>query len=126
MMLFVYIAIDQNLSFNERSKLSCLAKAQNLSLPYLASSLISLKLLERAYMLLYWGMFTAGFTIGAIFAFMTFAPKKPGEEDAEYESFARPKASNGPSTFVLINKGKQPEEERQQILNAPQTTVQES
>ncbi|MEK7120752.1 MAG: hypothetical protein AAB840_01540 [Patescibacteria group bacterium] len=38
-------------------------------------------------MLLYWGMFTIGFSIGAIFAFITFAPKKPEEEyQADWQS----------------------------------------
>jgi len=40
-------------------------------------------------MLLYWGMFTIGFLVGSIFAYITFAPKKP-EEDGEYESEAAP------------------------------------
>lgn len=36
-------------------------------------------------MLLYWGMFTVGFLFGSILAFITFAPKKPEEDDVEYE-----------------------------------------
>lgn len=36
-------------------------------------------------MLLYWGMFTIGFSIGAVFSLITFAPKKP-EDDPEYET----------------------------------------
>lgn len=31
-------------------------------------------------MLLYWGMFTVGFMVGAIFAYQTFAAKNPEEE----------------------------------------------
>ncbi|MBI2327940.1 hypothetical protein HYU92_06510 [Candidatus Curtissbacteria bacterium] len=54
-------------------------------------------------MLLYWGMFTIGFYIGAIFSFIIFAAKKP-EEEEEYQTSARPKAASGPTTFVLINK----------------------
>lgn len=34
-------------------------------------------------MFLYWGMFTVGFTIGAVFSFITFASKEP-MEDPEY------------------------------------------
>ena len=34
-------------------------------------------------MLLYWGVFTVGFSIGAVFSFIIFASKKP-EEDIEY------------------------------------------
>ena len=41
------------------------------------------ELLRKGFMLLYWGMFTMGFTIGAVFSFITLAVKKP-EEDAEY------------------------------------------
>jgi len=36
-------------------------------------------------MLLYWGLFTVGFSIGAVFSFITFAPKRP-EEDIEYSN----------------------------------------
>jgi len=36
-------------------------------------------------MLLYWGMFTVGFGIGAVFTFITFAPKKP-EDENDFES----------------------------------------
>lgn len=32
-------------------------------------------------MLLYWAMFTAGFSIGAIFAYITFAPKNPQSDE---------------------------------------------
>lgn len=39
-------------------------------------------------MLLYWGMFTLGFSIGAVFAFVAFAPKKP-QDDPEYETSAQ-------------------------------------
>ena len=39
--------------------------------------------------MLYWGMFTIGFTIGAVFSFIAFAPKKP-ESDPEYETSANP------------------------------------
>ncbi len=31
-------------------------------------------------MLLYWGMFTVGFTVGTIFAFITFVAKNPEDE----------------------------------------------
>jgi len=34
-------------------------------------------------MLLYWGMFSVGFTLGAILSYITLAPKRP-EEDIEY------------------------------------------
>ena len=40
-------------------------------------------------MLLYWGMFTIGFTIGAVFSFITFAAKKP-EEEKEYLPESKP------------------------------------
>ena len=36
-------------------------------------------------MLLYWGMFTIGFGIGAVFTFITFASKKP-EDENDFES----------------------------------------
>lgn len=34
-------------------------------------------------MLLYWGMFTVGFTIGTVFSFITFAAKNPEEESKD-------------------------------------------
>jgi len=49
-------------------------------------------------MLLYWGMFTIGFSIGAILSFITFAPKKPEEE---YENLPEVKQ---PTTFILTTK----------------------
>lgn len=39
-------------------------------------------------MLLYWGLFTMGFTIGAVFSFITFAAKKPEEEKDYQESIS--------------------------------------
>lgn len=36
-------------------------------------------------MLLYWGMFTIGFLVGAILSYIALAPKKP-EQDPEYET----------------------------------------
>ena len=54
-------------------------------------------------MLLYWGMFTVGFMFGAVFSFVTFAPKKP-QEDTEYEANSLSKRTLEPTTFVLINK----------------------
>jgi len=35
-------------------------------------------------MLLYWGMFSVGFIIGAVISFITFAPKKP-QDDPDFE-----------------------------------------
>ena len=32
-------------------------------------------------MLLYWGLFTVGFTVGAILSFLTFAAGKPEQEE---------------------------------------------
>lgn len=60
-------------------------------------------------MLLYWGMFTAGFTIGAVFSFITFAAKKPEEEEGV-----------SPKTFVLIDKRQQPEETTPEFPAIPQ------
>lgn len=40
-------------------------------------------------MLLYWGMFTAGFIIGTILSFMMFGTKNP-QEDAEYKDQTTP------------------------------------
>jgi len=60
-------------------------------------------------MLLYWGMFTVGFSIGAIFSFITFASKRPEEE-------------TDPTTFVLINKKPVDEKMSQfQVTPTPQT-----
>jgi len=72
-------------------------------------------------MLLYWGMFTVGFTIGAIFSFVTFAAKKP-EEEADYETNDLPRANVSPKTFVLINKKHVEEKMPQlQVTPTPQT-----
>jgi len=49
-------------------------------------------------MLLYWGMFTVGFSIGAIFSFITFASKKP---EGEYENLPEVKQ---PTTFIVTTK----------------------
>lgn len=41
-------------------------------------------------MLLYWGMFTTGFIVGAILSFMMFAAKTP-EEDPDYRNQTIPR-----------------------------------
>lgn len=40
-------------------------------------------------MLLYWGMFTVGFTIGAVLSFITFAAKTPEAEHEVLEGFSK-------------------------------------
>jgi len=54
-------------------------------------------------MLLYWGMFTVGFTIGAVFSFITFAAKKP-EEDAEYEAEKLPDQKQQVPEYPILDK----------------------
>jgi hypothetical protein len=52
-------------------------------------------------MLLYWGMFTVGFSIGAIFSFITFATKRP-EEEADYKINGLPGSKVNPTTQFQV------------------------
>jgi len=66
-------------------------------------------------MLLYWGMFTAGFSIGAIFAYITFASKNTQEDQAidreeinsadnTFENLTLPSSQNHPDYSTQTNQ----------------------